>query len=413
MSIANKQFLLTVIFACYHCVKASVNDGPKFRLANGTVLKNFTYINVMLGSSIELFCTGGHADDLQVTRYYSSKIGIEVLTTPALNQTTVKVLEDKLERDNYEYYCMDTRSRIGTRTLVIVDSLPMVTNFHCISIKLKYINCSWGSDNLINYATLYYVQYSKLFLLCQSELQRDVQSIYTCIIWYYATVITSVDGDFKQVFDYDTTYTFLMNMCNELGCKNQTLLLDHNNIVKSGPPNELEISRKTSHSAALQWFLPRGHVFLRDKGDDGIESIDYRITYMYNGLYQYEINETRNENIFFNDKVGIEIKLPCADTFYKVKVSVKLHSAVGEEFWSDDAVTSFSTDKAQDPEVAVDKTCKPPELIMTPDMMRYQIYLLRREMKKKMIEIKDYIRELKLKRDGIKNLTPEGIVVSA
>ncbi|KAI8441443.1 hypothetical protein MSG28_015043 [Choristoneura fumiferana] len=73
-------------------------------------------------------------------------------------------------------------------------------------------------------------------------------------------------------------------------------------------------------------------------------------------------------------------------------VSVKLDAA-GEEFWSDEAVTSFTTDPEPGGEdIAVDATCEHRRVPITPEVMLVDIDRFRSKMREEQKKLKERIK---------------------
>lgn len=392
-----KLFLhLVIVFACDHfeCISARfTSNGPRFRLANGTVLDDEATINIMHGNPVELFCTGD-TNHLQVTKDHKD------VPTTILNQTTIMIFEENLERNYYNYYCTNTKSRTETSVKVLVDSLPMISNFKCISENLEGMICEWVTDNIKCNTALYHVKQGVYFHLCNLEYEKStVQGIAAPFCtWNYKHPVLKYELVHKTLY-------FLTKNCNALGCVNQTFLIYHLGVIKLGAPSNLEVIPKSSHVAVLQWRKPLltglNTKLIDSSGLSTKIALNYKIICFYSGIYHFQLNKTVVEDIFSNDKVGIELNMPCADTFYEIKVSVKLRTA-DEEFWSDDAITSFVTDpESKNIDTIVDSKCKHQRVKITSDVMLFEIDKFKSEMRIEHEALRDRIRSLTLKSDDI------------
>lgn len=341
---------------------------PRLRLRNGTVLSHYDEVKIEYGNPLELLCTGT-AVNLQIT-----KNGADLVIN-TVNETTVRFFTENPERQDTYYYCEDTQSNNATGVKVIVDSIPSTSDFHCKSKNLEYLNCSWTSLNIVPEFSLYYIkeEITYNFILCKLS---NYDSKYC--VWEKKNPSIPYQ-------DFDQKLTFLMETCNRFGCANQTFVFNHVAIIQPDPP-KLTLLQKSSRSAVLKWNIP-WKLWLMD-----YLSLEHRISYWYSGIHQIKVDTASLEEKYV-PTFEIELKLPCAGTFYEVRLSIRPKTAVGEEFWSEDAVITFVTD--QEPQDLVDPTCIRPRVTITPEIMLYEIEKLRDKMEIEQKELDEQIMSLK------------------
>lgn len=355
------------------------SNQPIILLANGSAFWDRDRFEMLYGEPLELFCVGENYD----LEFTVSDNRVRLPTT-IVNKTTIRLYKEKPEKGISHYICqyIETDSFYEmTYLTVIVDSLPVVENFNCKSMHFEYLNCTWISNFYNLEHMMYYVYNGTPMVLCRTHFYHHKN---VCL-WDTNHPLLPYEKD-------ESNLTFIMNSCTGIGCTNQTFILDHVTLVKYRAP-VIELRSKSAYSVVIGIDLTIdqeiGNIFLEQK-----------ITYWYSGMHPNQTNAslTRTNNYYndFND--DIELKLPCANEIYEVRVSVRPQHAVGEDYWSDEGVIHFATDQAPDEvNATVDSTCNQPRSTTTPDVMLYLIAKRTEKIQAEQNELKLKIESLKLK----------------
>lgn len=348
---------------------------PRILKADGTEANYFTDIKILYGNPLELYCVGQAHNELMM-----SKDNV-MFYTNTVNETTVHLFDEKPEIRLSNVYCHYVKGHDNTNIAavrVLIDTLPKATNFHCNS-NLKQHICTWTTPNLIIYRfSLYHVRDNVYTLLCHVMQSEPM---------YCAWDSKALDAGKPD----PKILTFQMETCNHFGCRNETFEVHNLTIVKSEPPEQLTILWKRSHSASLSWKIPK---------NQGLSELhmDHKISYWHSGIHPRYVNTS---NVFKQENyLVLNLELPCADTFYEVRVSIKPHGAVGEEYWSDDAVVTLVTDpQPANVDAEVDRSCihSQSRFNVTPDVMLYKIYQFNKKISQEQIRLQNVMSMSKIK----------------
>lgn len=365
--------VISILFACGNCEPVH----PRMLLADGTVL-DYQH-DILYGEPLEIFCMGIDYE-LQMAD------GVVPLPTTSVNQTTIRLFEERPEKGVSYYTCHYIKNNsLHYPTImlkVVVDGVPVIEDFRCKSMNFEYLNCSWTTTNINPEYELYYVKNGILTLLYK--------------IRWFAKTIYCVWDDKNALLPYqyqDVNLTFLVKTCTGLGCTNQTFQFDQRAIVKFKAP-KLEIKAKGSYGAILRCNIYSSGLYQQF----GNYNLEQKITYWYSGIHQNQGNVPVVITDIYSSKYddnAIELKLPCANEFYEVRLSVRPQLAEGEEFWSEDAIVHFVTEPASGDEGPVDPTCNKPKAKVTPEVMLYIIDQFTEKMKEEQNKLKTKIKAMK------------------